>query len=69
MTAISLILRDILFCQTESRYMEKHNDIRKRIASLTSNILNPFLLCLALIFIFAFTSTSSTPEAIKWGGY
>lgn len=46
--------------------MEKQNDTRRRIASLTSNILNPFLLCLALIFFFSFTSTSSTPEAIKW---
>ena len=46
--------------------MEKQNVTRRRIASLTSYILNPFLLCLALIFVFSFTSTSSTPEAIKW---
>ena len=40
--------------------------MRQRIANLTSNILNPFLICLALIVLFSFTSTSSTPEAIKW---
>lgn len=46
--------------------MEKQADTRKRIANLTSNILNPFILCLALIFLFSFTSSSSTPEAMKW---
>ena len=46
--------------------MEKQADTRKRIANLTSNILNPFLICLALIFLFSFTSSSSTPEAMKW---
>lgn len=41
---------------------------RKRIANLTSNILNPFLICLALILLFSFTSSASTPEAMKWAG-
>ncbi len=44
----------------------KHPGRRQRIASLTSNILNPFLLCLALIMLFSFSSTASAPEAIKW---
>jgi membrane-associated phospholipid phosphatase len=39
---------------------------RQRIANLTSNILNPFLLCLALIVLFSFKSAASTSEAIKW---
>ena len=39
---------------------------RQRIANLTSNILNPFLLCLALIMLFSFKSTASTSEALKW---
>ena len=52
--------------RTESPTMEKQADTRKRIANLTSNILNPFLICLALIFLFSFTSSSSTPEAMKW---
>ncbi len=52
--------------RTESHPMEKQADTRKRIANLTSNILNPFILCLALIFLFSFTSSSSTPEAMKW---
>jgi len=46
--------------------MEKQIDTKKRIASLTSNILNPFSLCLALIFLFSFISSASAPEAIKW---
>ena len=41
---------------------------RKRIANLTSNILNPFLICLALIFLFSFLSSASAPEAMKWVG-
>ena len=45
---------------------ENQAEVRQRIASLTSNILNPFLLCLALILLFSFISTSSTSEAIKW---
>ena len=39
---------------------------RQRIANLTSNIFNPFLLCLALILLFSFKSAASISEAIKW---
>ena len=46
--------------------MEKQTDMRQRIASLTSNILNPFLISPAIILLFSFTSTSSALEAIKW---
>jgi len=48
--------------------MEKQIDIKKRIASLTSNVLNPFLICLALIILFSFISSASAPEAMKWAG-
>ena len=37
-----------------------------RIASLTSNILNPFLVGFLLILLLSFRSTSSTLDAIKW---
>ncbi len=47
--------------------MEKQTQMRQRIANLTSNILNPFPLSLALIFLLSFTSTSRTIDAIKWG--
>ena len=40
--------------------------MKKRIAILTSNILNPFLVSLVLILWLSFESTSSTPDAIKW---
>jgi len=40
--------------------------LRKRIASLTSNILNPFLVSLVLILLLSFKSTSSTLDAVKW---
>lgn len=46
--------------------MEKQTEMRKRIANLTSNILNPFLLCLAIIILLSFASASSTLDAIKW---
>ena len=49
-----------------SRSIEKQTDMRQRIASLTSHILNPFLLTLALILLLSFTSTPSTLDAIKW---
>ncbi len=39
---------------------------RYRIARLTSNIFNPFLLCVTLIIIIATISSSSFPEAVKW---
>ncbi len=40
--------------------------MRERIASLTSNILNPFLVGLALILLLSFKSTSSALDAVKW---
>ena len=40
--------------------------MRKRIANLTSNILNPFLVSLIIILVLSFESTSSTPDALKW---
>ncbi len=40
--------------------------MRKRIANLTSNILNPFLVSLIIILLLSFKSTSSTPDALKW---
>jgi len=41
-------------------------EMRKRVATLTSNILNPFLVSLAVILLLSFESTSSTLDAIKW---
>ena len=40
--------------------------MRKRIASLTSDILNPFLVNLVLILLISFKSTSSALDAVKW---
>lgn len=40
--------------------------MRQQIANLTSNIVNPFLLCLAIIILLSFASTSSLVDAIKW---
>jgi len=40
--------------------------LRERIASLTSNILNPFLVSLVLILLLSFKSTSSALDAVKW---
>lgn len=40
--------------------------MRRQIANLTSNILNPFLVSLAVILLLSFTSTSSISEALKW---
>ena len=40
--------------------------MKKQIASLTSNILNPFLVSLVVILLISFESTSSTSDAIKW---
>ncbi len=40
--------------------------MRKRIANLTSNILNPFLVSLIIILLLSFESTSSTLDALKW---
>ncbi|OGN90509.1 MAG: hypothetical protein A2158_02795 [Chloroflexi bacterium RBG_13_46_14] len=46
--------------------LDKPSGKRQRIANLTSKVLNPFLLCLALIVLFSFKSAASTSEAIKW---
>ncbi len=40
--------------------------MRERIASLTSNILNPFLVGLVLILLLSFKSTLSALDAVKW---
>jgi len=40
--------------------------LRERIASLISNILNPFLVSLILILLLSFKSTSSALDAVKW---
>ncbi len=40
--------------------------MRKRIANLTSNIFNPFLIGLVLILLVSYEATSSVFEAIKW---
>ncbi len=41
-------------------------ETRKKIAKLTSNILNPFTVGLATILFLSFESTSSTVDALKW---
>ena len=40
--------------------------MKKRIANLTSNVLHPFLLILALILLLSFTATSGMLDAVKW---
>jgi hypothetical protein len=40
--------------------------MKKDIANLTSNILNPFLVSLAVILLLSFKSAASTSDAIKW---
>lgn len=40
--------------------------MRKRLAKLISNIVNPFLVSFAVIILLSFESTSSTPDALKW---
>ena len=40
--------------------------MRERIASLTSNILNPFLVSLILILLLSLKSASSALDAVKW---
>ena len=40
--------------------------MKKRLAKLTSDILNPFLVSFAVIVLLSFESTSSTSDAIKW---
>ncbi|MFC2006184.1 phosphatidic acid phosphatase [Chloroflexota bacterium] len=41
-------------------------ETKKQIANLTSNILNPFLVSMAIILLLSFASTSSTFDALKW---
>ena len=45
---------------------EMQTEMRKRIANLTSNILNPFLLCLVIILLLSFASAPSALDALKW---
>ena len=45
---------------------ERQNEMRKRIANLTSNILNPFLVSLVVILLLSFASAPSTLDALKW---
>ncbi|MFH1169587.1 MAG: phosphatase PAP2 family protein [Chloroflexota bacterium] len=40
--------------------------MRKRLAGLASNILNPFSVSITVIILLAFKATASTAEAIKW---
>ena len=40
--------------------------MRKRLAKLTSNILNPFLVSFVVIIVLSFEATSSTSDALKW---
>lgn len=42
------------------------NDVRKRIADLISNILNPFLVSLIIIVLLSFESASGISDALKW---
>jgi len=41
-------------------------DVRKRIADLISNILNPFLVSLIIIVLLSFESASGISDALKW---
>jgi len=50
----------------EGALIETQTETRKRIANLTSNILNPFLLIMAMILLLSFASASSTIDALKW---
>ena len=40
---------------------------KKRIANITSGVLNPLLVGAGIILLLSFESTSSTPDALKWG--
>jgi len=40
--------------------------MRKRLANLTSDILNPFLVSLVIILLLSFASVPGTLEALKW---
>ncbi|MCK4368937.1 MAG: hypothetical protein KAV68_04645, partial [Dehalococcoidales bacterium] len=41
-------------------------ETRKRIANLTSHILNPFAVSLVVILLLSFESASSIADALKW---
>ena len=41
-------------------------ETKKRIANLTSNILNPFLVSLMIIWLLSVASAASTLDALKW---
>jgi membrane-associated phospholipid phosphatase len=40
--------------------------MRERLARLTSNILNPFLITFVVIILLSFKATADTAEALKW---
>lgn len=40
--------------------------MKKQVATLISNILNPFLVGLAIILLLSFTSTANSHDALKW---
>ncbi|MBM2825564.1 MAG: hypothetical protein HW402_1228 [Dehalococcoidales bacterium] len=40
--------------------------VKKQIANLTSNILNPFLVSVAIIMLLSFASVSSPLDALRW---
>ena len=42
--------------------------MRERLARLTSNVLNPFLVSFVVLVLFSFKATASLAEALKWAG-
>ena len=40
--------------------------MKKRLAKVISNVLNPFLVSFVVIILLAFKSSASTPDALKW---
>ena len=40
--------------------------IRQRLAKLTSNILNPFLVCFIVVVLLTIDATSTVADAVKW---
>jgi len=40
--------------------------MKRQLANLTSNILNPFLVSLAIVILISFESTTTISDAIKW---
>ncbi|MFC1862221.1 phosphatidic acid phosphatase [Chloroflexota bacterium] len=49
-----------------SSFGEKRIEMRKRLANLTSNILNPFFVSLIIIFLLSFASAHGILDALKW---